>query len=124
MGQLLVVGIGGAFGSILRFVMTQIINQWTGIKFPYGTLCVNILGCLLIGFLSVIFMERLAVSSIWRAAILIGFLGGFTTFSSFSLETFNLLEQGFWSSAVLNATLSLILCLLATIFGAFIGRNL
>src|SRR5579871_6019793 len=95
MTQLLAVGICGALGSVLRFIMSYSINQWTGSKFPYGTLCVNILGALLIGFLSSLFMERLMSSPLWRAAILIGFLGGFTTFSSFSMDTFNLFEQGY-----------------------------
>jgi CrcB protein len=124
MYQLLTIAVGGALGSVLRFVMSQGINQWTGIKFPYGTLCVNVLGCLLIGFLSILFIERLATSPIWRATVLIGFLGGFTTFSSFSLDTFNLFEQGYWTSALLNVVSSLVLCLLATAIGVYIGRNL
>ena len=71
-----------------------------------------------------LFLERLATLPIWRAAVLIGFLGGFTTFSSFSLDTFNLFEQGDLSSALLNVVSSLVLCLLATVIGVYIGRNL
>lgn len=124
MYQLLAIAAAGALGSVLRFVMSQGINQWTGIKFPLGTLCVNVLGCLLIGFLSMLFIERLATLPIWRAAILIGFLGGFTTFSSFSLDTFNLFEQGYLAGALLNVVSSLVLCLLATVIGVYLGRSL
>ena len=71
-----------------------------------------------------LFLERLSVDSIWRAAILIGVLGGFTTFSSFSIETFNLIESGELVKAGLNMALSLVLCITATWLGAIIGRQL
>lgn len=84
----------------------------------------NVLGCLAIGFLSEILLDRFALSSVWRAGILIGFLGGFTTFSSFSLDTINLFEQGAYVAATLNILLNTTLCIIATAFGIFAGRLL
>jgi CrcB protein len=81
-----------------------------------------VLGCLLMGFLFVLLVERLSSDSVVRAALLIGVLGGFTTFSSFSIETFNLIEDGLWLKAALNAAGSLILCLGATWIGVAAAR--
>ncbi len=120
---LFAVAVGGAIGSMARFLISQKVNQMTGIAFPYGTLIVNVLGCLLIGFLSTVLIERFLVSVVWRAGILIGVLGGFTTFSSFSLDTFKLYEQGSFVAASLNVFLSVILCLSATLLGTYLGRN-
>ncbi len=124
MNQLLAIAAGGALGSVARYGMSVSIYAMLGRTFPYGTLAVNVLGCLLMGFLTVLFLERLSVDGIWRAAILIGVLGGFTTFSSFSIETFNLIESGELVKAGLNMALSLVLCIMATWLGAIIGRQL
>jgi len=122
--QLLAIAAGGALGSMARYGMSVGVYALLGRGFPYGTLAVNVLGCLLMGFLTVLFLERLSVDGIWRAAILIGMLGGFTTFSSFSIETFNLIESGELVKAGLNMALSLFLCIMATWLGAIIGRQL
>lgn len=122
--QLAAIAAGGAFGSVLRYTMANWVTTLTGRGFPYGTLAVNVLGCLAMGFLFVLFVDRLSDSVIWRAGLLIGVLGGFTTFSSFSIETFNLIEQGDVLKAMVNAIVSLILCLLATWTGAVIARAL
>ncbi len=124
MNQLLAIAICGALGSLLRFVTAEKIYRVLGMNFPYGILLVNVAGCLLVGILSALMIERFVVSAVWRAGILIGFLGGFTTFSSFSIDTFNLMEQGAFVPAVLNIILTVTLCLLATGFGVFLGRNL
>ena len=94
MTQVLAIGIGGAIGSLLRFWMSTWVHSFAGRGFPYGTLTVNVLGCLVMGVLFVLFTERLSDNAVLRAGMLIGVLGGFTTFSSFSIETFNLIEQG------------------------------
>lgn len=123
MRQLLAIAAGGAVGSLLRFWMSNWVHLVAGRSFPYGTLVVNVLGCLIMGFLFVLFIDRLTDNPVLRAGILIGVLGGFTTFSSFSIETFNLIEQGSWAKAVANMSASLVLCVGATWFGVMLGRQ-
>ncbi len=122
--QLLTVAAGGALGAVLRFLMSSNIYRVFGRDFPYGTLAVNVIGSLLMGFFFVLIMERAALSDAWRGVIIIGFLGAFTTFSTFSIETLNLLESGELSRAALNIFLSVVLCLMATWLGLVMGRQL
>src|SRR3989344_7703243 len=122
MTQVLAIGIGGAIGSLLRFWMSTWVHSFAGRGFPYGPLAVNVLGCLLMGVLFVIFTERLSDNAVLRAGILIGVLGGFTTLSSFSIETFSLVEQGEHLKRLTNAAGSLVLCVGATWIGVIIGR--
>lgn len=120
MVRLLVVGAGGAAGSILRYVVGGLVQR-TVIAFPLGTLVVNVTGCLAIGFLS----ERLSEASIdplYRTGILIGVLGGFTTFSTFSLETLKLAEDRQYALALLNVAASIMTCLMAAWMGAKLAR--
>ena len=123
MNQLLAIAAGGAVGSVLRFLTSTWVHSFAGRDFPYGTLTVNVLGSLVMGFLFVLFLDRLSDNAVLRAGILIGALGGFTTFSSFSIETFNLIEQGDLVRAMLNIVGSLILCVSATWLGVMIGRQ-
>lgn len=123
MRQLLAIAAGGAVGSLLRFWMSTWVHSFADRSFPYGTLAVNVLGSLLMGFLFVLFIDRLSDNPVLRAGILIGVLGGFTTFSSFSIETFNLIEQGSWVRAVANMSGSLVLCVGATWIGVILGRQ-
>jgi len=122
--QLLAIAGGGALGAVLRFAMSSAIYRILGREFPYGTLAVNVLGSLLMGFLFVVLVERLALSAEWRAALLIGLLGAFTTFSTFSFETLALFESGQLFKAFLNIILSVCLCLAATWLGLSLGRQL
>jgi CrcB protein len=116
------VAIGGAIGSVLRYLVhIQCIN-WFGTKFPYGTLVVNSIGSLLVGFLSLVLLERFIVSPEVRFAVLIGLLGGFTTFSTFSMETINLLQQGNYLSATSNIVFNIVFCLTACFLGVFLAR--
>lgn len=124
MTQALAIAIGGALGSLLRFWMSSGVYALLGRGFPYGTLAVNVLGCLIMGMLFVVFLERLGADGVWRAAILIGVLGGFTTFSAFSIETFNLIEEGAYLKAGLNMVGSVILCVGATWIGVLAARQL
>jgi CrcB protein len=125
MNQLIVIALGGACGSVARFLVSTGVYQWLGREFPYGTLAVNVIGSFLIGLLAeALILQKVAFALEYRAAILVGFLGGFTTFSSFSLETLYLLEQGAVSRALLNIALSIAACLLAVWFGLLAGRSL
>ncbi len=124
MNQLLAIAAGGAIGSVLRFLMSSWVYAVAGRGFPYGTLAVNIVGSLLIGLLTVVLIERMSLGPEWRAAILIGVLGGFTTFSSFSIETLNLIEAGAHAKAIANVLLSVVVCVGATWVGVVAGRQL
>ncbi|HFD91954.1 MAG TPA: fluoride efflux transporter CrcB [Gammaproteobacteria bacterium] len=124
MNQAIAIAAGGAVGALLRYWTSLGVHSLLGRSFPYGTLTVNVAGSLLMGLLFVLFVERLNLGSEWRAAILIGLLGSFTTFSTFSIETFNLMEQGEMLKALLNILLSITLCLGAAWLGIITGRQL
>lgn len=122
--QTLAIAAGGALGAVLRYWTSIGVHGVLGRGFPYGTLTVNVIGSLLIGLLTVLLLDRFDVGPQWRAGVLVGVLGAFTTFSTFSFETFNLLEQGDIAMGVLNAILNFSLCLVATGLGLLIGRQL
>ncbi|MGK0499992.1 MAG: CrcB protein [Oceanicoccus sp.] len=119
MKHLLLIALGGAFGALGRYWLSTAVNaysqnKWQLVGFPLGTLVVNIIGSFLIGILYVLILERLSLHPDWRSVAVVGFLGAFTTFSSFSLETITLLENGQLGNAVLYVASSLVLCLLVT----------
>lgn len=122
--QTLAIAGGGAIGALLRFWMSNGVYALLGRGFPYGTLAVNVLGSLLMGVLYVLLLEKLALGPVARAALLVGLLGAFTTFSTFSIETLNLVEAGEMLRAGLNVVLSVALCIGATWVGVIAGRTL
>lgn len=123
--QLFAVALGGAIGSLLRYLAASGVYLWLGRGFPYGTLAVNLMGSFLIGLMTeALILQRLTIALEYRTAILAGVMGGFTTFSSFSLETFYLLEQGQIGKAGLNIVTSVIGCLLAVWAGVSLGKGL
>ena len=125
MNQLIAVALGGAFGAVVRFLVSTGLYQWLGRGFPYGTLVVNVVGSFLIGLLTeALILQRVAITLEYRAAILVGFIGAFTTFSTFSLETLYLIEQGSLTKAGLNIVVSVLGCLLAVWIGLLCGRSL
>ena len=123
MSQLVYIAAGGATGALMRYWMSNGIYAIFGRGFPYGTLTVNVVGSLLMGFCYVFMIERMDVSVEWRAALMIGLLGAFTTFSTFSIETLNLLESGEQLKAALNILLSVTLCIIGCWLGMIVGRN-
>lgn len=116
------VAVGGALGSVARYWASNAVYEWLGRGFPYGTLAVNVSGGLLMGFLTELLVARYAVALEWRALLLVGFLGGFTTFSTFSIETWLLLQEGDLAKASHNAVASVVLCVAAVWLGLQFAR--
>lgn len=118
-----------ALGAVTRFLVANGIYAVLGRNFPHGTLFVNVSGSFLMGLLTQLMLQRFAMSVEYRAAILVGFLGAYTTFSTFALETLYLLEEGSLLKAFLNIFLSAVLCLAGAWsalcrYGASAGRRL
>ena len=124
MTQAIAIAAGGAIGALLRFWMSTWVYARLGSDFPYGTLAVNVLGSLIMGVLYVLLLERLDLDPIWRAALLVGLLGAFTTFSTFSIETLNLIENREIIKALMNIFLSVVLCIFAAWLGVIAGRQI
>lgn len=102
MGKLLLIGLAGFIGTLSRYWLSGVVARRYGETFPMGTLVVNLVGCFLVGLLFYLLQERFLVNQTVRTVVLIGFLGGFTTFSSFGLQTFTLLQDGEFGLAALN----------------------
>lgn len=120
LGQLIVIGVGGGLGAILRFLIATPLNQSTG-AFPLGTLAVNLTGAFFIGVLAAIF-ERFELPTDLRLFLFVGILGGYTTFSSFGLETARLIEQGHTFFALLYVLASNLIGILLVFAGMEITR--
>ena len=120
------VGLGGALGSIARFWASGSVARHFGETFPYGTLLVNVTGSFLIGFFAALTGPdgRWLVSPGARTFFMVGICGGYTTFSSFSLQTLNLARDGEWLHAGANAVLSFVCCMVAVWLGHFLAMSL
>jgi fluoride exporter len=118
------VGIGGCLGSILRFWLGNYVGSKMGTRFPYGTFVINITGSFLIGLVFAFLTERSQWSPYWRYLIPIGFIGGYTTFSSFEFETLRTIQEGQFGIGVLYMTSSVVLGLAAVWGGLIAGRAL
>ena len=119
--QVLLVGLGGFCGAVTRYGVGRL---FSGAAFPYATLTVNVIGSLLIGLLATLLAARSGESESLRLFLVVGFLGAFTTFSAFSLETLHLLNTGAWIKMLLNIVGNVVLCLAAVIIGFSAGRHL
>ena len=121
----LLIFLGAGSGGVFRYWISTMIYWLLGREFPYGTLVVNVSGCFLMGLFFVLILDRFdGIGPPLRSLLLIGFLGGYTTFSSFSIETLNLFESGAFLSGALNVLLSVTLCIGATWLGVIGGRQL
>ena len=109
--SILAIAIGGAFGSVSRFLVAREMERLLGNFLPYGTLVVNVLGSLALGWLATVFLARPEINIALRLGIAVGFLGAFTTFSTFSLESVQLILNGAVWRAVLNVTVNTAVCL-------------
>ncbi len=123
MHPLVLVAIGGAIGSMARYGAATAVNRWAQSSFPWGTLFVNIVGSLFIGLIMVLLLKAGEWRENYRLLLVTGIMGGFTTFSSFSWETWKLIEEGRFAWAGANVFLSVAVCLLATIAGAMLAKQ-
>jgi CrcB protein len=115
--------IGGGAGSLARYVAATAIGTRWGARFPWGTMVVNVTGCFLIGLLMTILTERASLNPNWRFALVVGFLGGYTTFSTFEWETYSAVRSGgFWIGAA-NVVGSVVLGYLAVWLGSALARR-
>jgi fluoride exporter len=124
MSEIIAIAIGGALGALARFWSNNAINQLMGVDYPYGILIVNVLGSILIGVAFVILVEKTHFDEYWRSFIMVGVLGAFTTFSTFSLQTLGLIEAGRLFSAISYALASVVLCIAGVAIGVFVTRML
>jgi CrcB protein len=124
MVNVLIIGIGGFLGAIVRYGVALWIGQRWGRNFPLGTFVINITGSFLIGLLMSLFTERFMVNPQWRLLLVVGFLGAYTTFSTFEYETGALLKDGEWLYASLNVVLSVVVGFIALKLGEVIAKSI
>ncbi len=120
--NLLAAGLGGAIGSMLRLSFGLAASALLGTRFPWATLGVNIIGSFLIGVAVILIGDKILAHDLWRPFFVVGLLGAFTTFSSFSLDTLLLLQQGNYNSAIAYVATSFLVCLAATLGGMQLSR--
>ena len=124
MQKYLLIAAGGALGSIARFWVGSTISGRVGARFPYGTFVVNISACIIIGFILTLLGKRADLSPAWRYLIPIGFIGAYSTFSTFEWEIFSNLNSGAFWVALVYVTTSLVFGLIAVALGAALGKAL
>jgi len=115
--EIIYIGCGGFFGAVSRFLVSGYANKLCGKGFPYGTLTVNVAGSFLLGMISFLAISRDMMSDNVRVMITVGFLGAFTTFSTFSYETFNLIKEGSYYLSLMNIVTNILICLAAVALG-------
>ena len=119
---LVAVTLGGGLGAALRYIVSGAVYRIAGTDFPYGTLAVNLLGSLFLGWLMEASEMRISIDPTLRLFLGVGLCGGFTTFSTFSYETMRLLSSGSLAAAMVNIGASVLLCVLGVYFGMLIAR--
>jgi len=122
--KLLWIGLAGVLGTFARYGLSGAVQRACGTAFPCGTLAVNVLGCFLFGIVWTLAEDRLSISAEVRTVVLIGFMGAFTTFSSFAFETAQLLRDAQWASAAVNIVAQNVLGLVGLFLGLMAGRLL
>lgn len=122
MKDIIFLALAGSLGALSRYGLSGLTQRLSGAGFPLGTLLVNVLGCLIIGFIMQLGLSTDIIPRSLRIIVTVGFLGAFTTFSTFSFETVSYLQDGAWLQASLNIAANLILCIGATILGMTFGK--
>jgi CrcB protein len=122
MSEIIAIAVGGALGALSRFWATNLANLLFGTDFPYGILIVNIAGSFAIGIVFILVVERSLLPTFLGAGLMVGFLGAFTTFSTFSLQALGLIESGRFFAAAMYIAGSVIICILAAALGMLIAR--
>lgn len=113
---------GAIAGANSRYFLSRFVAKVTNANFPWGTLLINVLGSLVLGFFLIWTTERVLADPRWRIAVAVGFCGSFTTFSSYAFESYALFEQGHWHLLAANVLLNNLLCLAAVLAGAIAAR--
>ncbi|MDG1027045.1 MAG: fluoride efflux transporter CrcB [Gammaproteobacteria bacterium] len=124
MSTYIAIAFGGALGAVSRYWLHSAVQRFNDSGFPLGTFAVNVLGSFLIGIFFVLLAEKAKIAEQWRPVIVVGFLGGLTTFSTFSLDALLLFEQGHYNTALFYIISSVALCLIAAFAGMQISRVL
>jgi CrcB protein len=122
--ELLIVAAAGAAGAVGRYALSGWVYELAGDRLPWGTLVVNVTGCFVLGYVMHVGLATTAISPQWRLAIATGFLGAFTTFSTFSYETVREIERGAWGAAGMNVALNLLVGIPATFAGLMLARRM
>lgn len=120
--ELCAIALGGALGALTRYELGLWISDRWNQEFPLHTFLINITGAFLLGFLNILFMERMTVSPLWRLGIGVGFLGAYTTFSTFGFETITLLEGGSYATAAAYTLLSIVIGFAGVALGIGLAR--
>lgn len=127
-GQVVAIMFGGSLGALMRYLISTTVNEIIsgklGVNFPFGTLVVNVLGSFVMGFLAMWLVEHFDLNPLLRLAIFVGFLGAFTTFSTFSMETLNLFESGLPLRALLNMMINVSFTVIAVWLGVLLGKQI
>lgn len=124
MRDIIFIMVAGGLGALSRYQMSGLAHRLLGDGFPYGTLTVNVVGSFIIGLVMQASLSTDLVPPAWRLAVTVGFLGAFTTFSTFSYETLGYIEDGAWSIAAVNILTNVILAVTAVSLGVLLGRTL
>ena len=124
MVNVLVIGVGGFVGAVARYGIAVWVGQRWGRSFPLGTFVINVSGSFLIGLLMTLMAERFTENPQWRLLLVVGFLGAYTTFSTFEYETGALLKDGEWTFAMLNIILSVVVGFIALKLGEIIAKTI
>ena len=122
--KILLIALFGAVGTLARYGLQGIVQVRAGGAFPYGTLLINLTGCLLLGFLGQLTLNRMLIPPEWRVALTVGFFGGYTTFSSFGWETAKMLEDGEWLRAATYVSASVFAGLALSMTGIHLANKL